>query len=201
MITRESQQMFNFALRMKLQRIALFISGNGSNARNITDFFHQHNEIQVCLMVSSALNERMKEYCEERSISFEMISQVDEAYLSICQQHQIDWIILAGFLKKIPATVIQQFQDRIINIHPALLPRFGGKGMYGKHVHEAVAQSQVAFSGITIHLVNEEFDKGKMLAQFATSLPYSRSAKEIEEVVRALEIKHFPSVIEAVVLQ
>jgi phosphoribosylglycinamide formyltransferase-1 len=95
---------------------------------------------------------------------------------------------------------INAFPERIINIHPALLPSFGGKGMYGKHVHEAVSKSSVSFSGITIHLVNEEFDKGKMLAQFAVALKNPASALDIEEQVRNLEITHFPSVIESILL-
>lgn len=200
MITRESQQMFNFATRMKRQRIALFISGNGSNARNISDFFQNHSEIQVVLILSSAQNPLMKEFCAEHGISFEVITLMESnAYIDVCQTYQIDWVILAGFLKKIPEDFIHQYPNRIINVHPALLPRFGGKGMYGKHVHEAVSKSEVRFSGITIHLVNEEFDKGMVLAQFAFPLQKQLSSSEIEQEVRGLEAKHFPQVIESIV--
>ena len=201
MITRESQQMFNFALRMKRKRIALFISGNGSNARNIIDYFDNHAQIGVSLVLSSAKNELMHTFCKERSILFAEDMGIDgDTYLNYCQEQEIDWVILAGFLKKIPIDFINAFPDRIINIHPALLPNFGGKGMYGKHVHEAVSKSSSRFSGITIHLVNEEFDKGKMLAQFAVVLENPASALEIESQVRDLEMVHFPSVIESILL-
>ena len=201
MITRESQQMFNFALRMKRKRIALFISGNGSNARNIINYFDNHAQISVSLVLSSAKNDLMSNFCSERSIFFAQPAGIEgEAYLKFCQEQEVDWVILAGFLKKIPVSFINAFPERIINIHPALLPSFGGKGMYGKHVHEAVSKSSVSFSGITIHLVNEEFDKGKMLAQFAVALKNPASALDIEEQVRNLEIMHFPSVIESILL-
>jgi phosphoribosylglycinamide formyltransferase-1 len=193
--------MFNFALTMKRIRIALFISGNGSNARNIINYFKNHAQISVSLVLSSAENDLMDAFCAERSILFAHPSGIEgDAYLKYCQEKEIDWVILAGFLKKIPHNFITAFPDRIINIHPALLPNFGGKGMYGKYVHEAVAKSSVRFSGITIHLVNEEFDKGKMLAQFAVSLENPSSSLEIESQVRELEIAHFPSVIESILL-
>ena len=201
MITRESQQMFNFALTMKRIRIALFISGNGSNARNIINYFENHTQISVSLVLSSTENDLMAEFCAERAILFAHPSVIDaDAYLKISQEQEIDWVILAGFLKKIPIDFISAFPDRIINIHPALLPNFGGKGMYGKHVHEAVAKSSVRFSGITIHLVNEEFDKGKMLAQFGVLLTNPLSAQDIEGQVRGLEMAHFPSLIESILL-
>jgi phosphoribosylglycinamide formyltransferase-1 len=191
--------MFNFATRMKLQRIALFISGNGSNARNISDFFKNHLQIRVGLILSSAQNPIMEEFCSEHGISFEVITHIESnAYIEVCQKHQIDWVILAGFLKKIPEDFIHQFPNRIMNVHPALLPRFGGKGMYGKHVHDAVSKSDVRFSGITIHLVNEEFDKGKVIAQFAFPVNKHLSSNEIEREVRSLEAKHFPAIIESV---
>jgi phosphoribosylglycinamide formyltransferase-1 len=193
--------MFNFALRMKRIRIALFISGNGSNARNIINYFDNHTQISVSLVLSSAKNDLMDNFCSERSIFFAQPSGIEgDAYLKFCQEQEVDWVILAGFLKKIPVSFINAYPERIINIHPALLPNFGGKGMYGKHVHEAVSKSSVSFSGITIHLVNEEFDKGKMLAQYSVALKNPASALDIEEQVRNLEIKHFPSVIESILL-
>jgi phosphoribosylglycinamide formyltransferase-1 len=193
--------MFNFALTMKRIRIALFISGNGSNARNIINYFENHAQMSVSLVLSSAQNDLMDEFCAERTILFAHPSGMNgDAYLKYCQKQEIDWVILAGFLKKIPIDFINAFPNRIINIHPALLPNFGGKGMYGKHVHEAVSKSSSRFSGITIHLVNEEFDKGKMLAQFAVALKNPSSAVEIESQVRDLEIVHFPSVIESILL-
>ena len=192
--------MFNFALRMKHQRIALFISGKGSNARNIMQFFQNHGNICVALVLSSTENPEMKAHCKAQQIVFESSARlVLEDYLRICQANQIDWVILAGFLKKVPADLVHLYPNRIINIHPALLPNFGGKGMYGAHVHKAVAASNMHFSGITIHLVNEEFDKGKVLAQFAVALTKPDSPELIEAEVRKLEMKHFPSAIESVI--
>jgi len=192
--------MFNFALRMKHQRIALFISGKGSNARNIIQFFQNHGNICVSLVLSSTENPEMKAYCKAQQVAFESSSNLlFEDYLRICQANQIDWIILAGFLKKVPADLVQLYPHRMINIHPALLPNFGGKGMYGVYVHKAVAASNMHFSGITIHMVNEEFDKGKVLAQFGVSLKNPGSPEYIETEVRKLEMKHFPSVIESVI--
>jgi phosphoribosylglycinamide formyltransferase-1 len=186
---------------MKRIRIALFISGNGSNARNIINYFANHAQISVSLVLSSAKNELMDSFCSEQSIPFAQPLGIEgDAYLNWCRDQEVDWVILAGFLKKIPSSFINAFPERIINIHPALLPNFGGKGMYGHYVHEAVAKSSAQFSGITIHLVNEEFDKGKMLAQFAVALGNPTAALEIEGQVRALEIAHFPSVIESVLL-
>ena len=200
MNTRESQQMCNFALRMKFQRIALFISGKGSNARNIMRYFQNHPDISVSLVLSTVENTEMHQLCLERGITFEQSGTFDsDTYLSICSTHQIDWVILAGFLKKIPAAFVGAYPNRVINIHPALLPNFGGKGMYGAHVHKAVAEARMPFSGISIHFVNEEFDKGKLLAQFAVALPHLASAERIEQEVRSLEIKHFPTVIEQVI--
>jgi phosphoribosylglycinamide formyltransferase-1 len=192
--------MFNFALRMKHQRIALFISGKGSNARNIIQFFQNHGNICVSLVLSSTENPEMKAHCKAQQVAFESSSNLlFEDYFRICQANQIDWIILAGFLKKVPADLVQLYPHRMINIHPALLPNFGGKGMYGVYVHKAVAASKMHFSGITIHMVNEEFDKGKVLAQFAVSLKNPSSPEYIETEVRKLEMKHFPSVIESVI--
>ena len=192
--------MFNFATRMKFQRIALFISGKGSNARNIMKYFRNHRDIAVSLVLSSAENLEMKALCQELNIAFESLSTLDmDAYLRTCHTHHIDWIVLAGFLKKIPAALVEAYPNRIMNIHPALLPSFGGKGMYGAHVHKAVAAAKKQFSGITIHLVNEEFDKGKVLAQFAVSLNHPLEAQNIEQQVRGLEMKHFPEVLEEVI--
>ncbi len=185
---------------MKHQRIALFISGKGSNARNIIQFFQNHGNICVSLVLSSTENPEMKAHCKAQQVAFESSSNLlFEDYFRICQANQIDWIILAGFLKKVPADLVQLYPHRMINIHPALLPNFGGKGMYGVYVHKAVAASKMHFSGITIHMVNEEFDKGKVLAQFAVSLKNPSSPEYIETEVRKLEMKHFPSVIESVI--
>lgn len=185
---------------MTRQRIALFISGKGSNARNIMHYFKNHPDISISLLLSTAENLEMKENCDRLNVAYEQSGSFDTGdYLKICRDHQIDWVILAGFLRKIPATFVDSYTNRIINIHPSLLPNFGGKGMYGAHVHRAVAAANRSFSGITIHLVNEEFDQGKILAQFAIALSRPVTAEHIEQEVRNLEMKHFPIVVEEVI--
>ncbi len=183
--------MLNFVDEMQTQ-IIIFISGAGSNAREIIRYFDENEAINVCGVVSSKENLEMAEFCQTHHVQFTHLPGHDfSAYLNFCMQQQAQWIILAGFLKKIPSELIAAYPDKIINIHPSLLPNFGGAGMYGQKVHLAVAAADQAFSGISIHLVNEEFDKGKLLFQHAQKLPKNASAKEIETIVRSLEIKYF----------
>lgn len=183
--------MLNFVDEMQTQ-IIIFISGAGSNAREIIRYFSGNEAINVCGVISSKENLEMAQFCETHNVPFKHISGQDfSAYLNYCQLTKAKWIILAGFLKKIPSELIEAFPDKIINIHPSLLPNFGGAGMYGQKVHQAVAAAGQAFSGISIHLVNEEFDKGKLLFQHAQKLPENASALEIETIVRSLEKKHF----------
>jgi phosphoribosylglycinamide formyltransferase-1 len=183
--------MLNFVAQMQTQ-IIIFISGAGSNAREIIRYFNENEAINVCGVVSSKENETMASFCEERQVPFANLEGQDfSAYLKFCLEQNAQWVILAGFLKKIPSELLEAFPNRIINIHPALLPNYGGAGMYGKKVHAAVAEAQENFSGITIHLVNEEFDKGKMLFQHAVRLPEKASPEQIENAVRALELAHF----------
>jgi phosphoribosylglycinamide formyltransferase-1 len=115
--------------------------------------------------------------------------------------HRIDWIVLAGFLWLVPLSLIRAFPDKIVNIHPALLPKYGGKGMYGARVHEAVVEAKETSTGMTIHLVNEEYDKGKIIFQASCSLTPNDTAAEVAHKVQALEHAHFASVIEKLILK
>jgi phosphoribosylglycinamide formyltransferase-1 len=183
--------MLNFVTQMHTQ-IIIFISGGGSNAREIIRYFSSNEAINVCGVISSKENETMALFCEEQQVPFVNLKGQDfSAYLNFCLKQNAQWVILAGFLKKIPFALLEAYPDRIINIHPSLLPNYGGAGMYGKKVHEAVAAAQESFSGISIHLVNEEFDKGKLLFQHAVKLPEIASPEQIESSVRALELTHF----------
>jgi phosphoribosylglycinamide formyltransferase-1 len=183
--------MLNFVAQMQTQ-IIIFISGAGSNAREIIRYFNGNEAINVCGVISSKENEAMASFCEEQQVPFvNLVGQDFSAYLNFCLKQNAQWVILAGFLKKIPSELLNAYPDRIINIHPSLLPNYGGAGMYGKKVHEAVAAAQESFSGISIHLVNEEFDKGKLLFQHAVKLPENASPEQIESSVRALELTHF----------
>ena len=175
-----------------ITRIILFISGGGSNARQIISYFEGNERIMVVGLLSSKPNEEMQKFCTNHSVAFYDMSGKDfSSYLKIAQDLNANWIVLAGFLKKVPVELISAFPNRIINIHPSLLPNYGGAGMYGKHVHKAVSDANEAFSGISIHLVNEEFDKGLILFQHAVVLSNGANSVEIETKVRALEHAHF----------
>jgi len=116
-------------------------------------------------------------------------------------KQEADYVVLAGFLLKIPSNIIEAFPNKIINIHPALLPKYGGKGMYGMHVHNAVKENNEPETGITIHFVNENYDEGAIIFQATTKLESSDSAEDIAQKIHTLEYKHFPKVIESVILQ
>lgn len=183
--------MLNFIAQMQEQLI-LFISGGGSNARQIVHYFKDNERVKVVGVLSSKPNFEMEKFCEDHDLPFFNLHGKDFTdYLQICYELSAGWVILAGFLKKIPAAFIQAFPERMINIHPSLLPNYGGAGMYGQHVHRAVSAANELFSGISIHLVNEEFDKGKLLFQHAVALTPYMDAADIEQKVRALEIMHF----------
>ena len=183
--------MLNFVAEMQEQLI-LFISGGGSNARQIINYFNENERVNVVGVLSSKANSEMEAFCEGHRLPFyNLLGKDFSDYLQICQALGASRVILAGFLKKLPTAFIAAFPDKIINIHPSLLPNYGGAGMYGQHVHRAVSAANEAFSGISIHLVNEEFDKGKLLYQHAVALPQNATASAVEAEVRALEKQFF----------
>ena len=182
--------------------IAIFVSGAGSNAKNLIHFFSHKQTIK--LILSEKSNPVLEKLCIDANIRFLQIDRVQSAdadfLIEICHQHKIQLIVLAGFLKKIPEKLIQQYPEQIVNIHPSLLPKFGGKGMYGDHVHNAVIESQEKNSGITIHLVNEEYDKGKILSQFSVPVAQNETVETLREKIKKLEHTHFPQVIQNLLL-
>jgi phosphoribosylglycinamide formyltransferase-1 len=182
--------------------IAVFISGAGSNAKNLIHFFSQKQTIK--LILSEKSNPVLEKLCIDANIRFLQIDKVQSTdadfLIEICHQHKIQLIVLAGFLKKIPEKLIQQYPEQIVNIHPSLLPKFGGKGMYGDHVHNAVIESQEKESGITIHLVNEEYDKGKILSQFSVPVAQNETVETLREKIRELEHTYLPQVIQTLLL-
>ena len=179
-------------------KIAILASGAGSNAANIIQHF-KNTPVQISLIACNKADAGVFQIAKDNKIDSILLTKenfkTSDQFVNELQQRQIDLVILAGFLWLVPTNLVKAFADRIINIHPALLPKFGGKGMYGHFVHEAVHEAQEVESGITIHLVNEEFDKGKILFQAKASVE-NCSASEIEQKVRALEIEHFPKAIE-----
>ncbi len=186
-----------------MKHIVIFASGGGSNAENIIDFFQTKITAKVTHVLTNNEHAKVLKRCKKRKVN-SLIFKKDEFFttdkvLNFLKK-EADLIILAGFLWKIPEKIVKYFPDRIINIHPALLPKYGGKGMYGMYVHQAVKKNKEAETGITIHYVNENYDEGAVIFQAKTFLEASDSPKEIAEKVHELEYKFYPAVIEKVIL-
>ena len=184
-----------------MKNIALFASGNGTNVQRIAEYFAEHENICIKLIVCNNAKAYVLERAENLGIKSYLINDKESFYhsdivLEILQENNIDFIILAGFLWLIPNAVIEAYPDKIINIHPALLPKYGGKGMYGRHVHEAVVANKEAESGITIHYVNQHYDEGKIIFQAKCPLSLEDTPEDVARKVHALEHKYFPKVIE-----
>jgi len=182
-----------------VKKIAIFASGGGSNAESIINYFKGHSSIDVSLIVSNKEKAFVLKRAKKHNIPSVYISNKDfksgELVLEKLIEHDIEYIILAGFLLLIPRTLTQKFPNRILNIHPALLPNYGGKGMYGQHVHQAVFNNFEKESGMTIHLVNEKYDEGKILFQVKVDLKVTDTPDVIAAKVLKLEHKHYPEVI------
>lgn len=181
-------------------RIAIFASGNGSNAEAIVQYFKGHPSISVALVLSNNAEALVLERAKKWGISAKGFTRDDYKQPGKVLQHlsveNITHIVLAGFLWLVPDYLIKFYPDKIINIHPALLPKFGGKGMYGNRVHEAVKQAGEKETGITIHLVNEHYDDGRVLFQQSCPIETHHSANDIAQCVQTLEHKYYPAVIE-----
>ena len=181
------------------KKIALLASGKGSNAKNISTFFKDSENISVELICSNNSASPLFDFCKKNNISYHLIDTATknsfEKLLLLFKKTKIDYIILCGFLLKIPCSIISKYKNKIINIHPSLLPKYGGKGMYGLRVHKAVVLNNEKKSGITIHFVNEEYDKGAIIFQKEYALSLSETAESLSEAVQKLEHKHFPSII------
>ncbi|MFM7595987.1 MAG: formyltransferase family protein [Flavobacteriales bacterium] len=179
-------------------KLIIFISGKGSNARNLVRYFKKHKQIQVHGIISSKQNPELFSYCAENQLFYAEYATWDEApLLALLNTIGCDLIVLAGFLKKISPSLVAAYPNRIINIHPSLLPKYGGAGMYGRRVHEAVHKHQETQTGITIHLVNEHYDEGKILEQHTCTLASEDTPNDIEAKVRELELAFFPKAIES----
>jgi phosphoribosylglycinamide formyltransferase-1 len=168
-------------------------------------FFRNHSKIEVALVVSNNSHSPLLSTCESHNIPTIICSNnevADSNYLQdVCTSFRIDFIVLAGFLRKIPESFVKAFSERIFNIHPSLLPKFGGSGMYGDHVHNAVLEAGESISGITIHLVNEEYDRGKILAQFECPINQAADIHSLKAKIRALEHENYGKVIANYILK
>ena len=197
---------FSNNLKMKKQfKLAIFASGTGSNAENIIRNFKSHPNIRIVCVCFNRKHAGVKNKAENLGIETQYIpndwfwqSDLLSDYL---KSKSVNCIVLAGFLKLVPTNIIQEYSDRILNIHPALLPKYGGKGMYGMHVHEAVVDNKEKETGITIHLVNEEYDKGEIIFQKKFPVTNADDAESVSRKIRKTEHKYFPNVIENFLLK
>ncbi|MBN8691595.1 MAG: phosphoribosylglycinamide formyltransferase [Bacteroidetes bacterium] len=180
---------------------AIFASGGGTNAENIIKYFANDTRIKIKLIFTNNENAgvvaRAEKYKKNvQIISKDSLNNYADQLIDFLKTEKIDLIILAGFLLKIPEAFVKAFPNKIINIHPSLLPKFGGKGMYGMHVHQAVIQSGETESGITIHFVNEEYDKGEIILQAKCLVEKSDTAETLAAKIHELEMENFPKAIE-----
>lgn len=187
-----------------MKNIAIFASGEGTNAQNIIDYFKDSDIASVQLIVSNnpkanvlnrAKDAKIKTYIIERQPFYESSELVDHL-----KNLKIDLIVLAGFLWKVPENLVQAFPHKIINIHPALLPKFGGKGMYGMHVHKAVVEAKETESGISIHFVDANYDEGRIIGQHRCNIEPTDSPERVAEKIRQLETEFFPKEIHKLLL-
>ena len=190
--------------KKNMKNLAVFASGSGTNAENIAKYFAGNQSVKVVLAVSNnplaGVHARMNRLGIP-SVNFSNREFADgDKIVEKLAEYQTDWIILAGFLKKIPETIRNAYPGKVINIHPALLPNYGGKGMYGMRVHEAVVAAGDGESGITIHYVNENYDEGQIIFQASCPVLPSDTPEDVASKVHALEYIHYPEVIETLAL-
>jgi phosphoribosylglycinamide formyltransferase-1 len=182
-----------------MKKIAVFASGAGSNARRIMEAFRASDSVKVALVVCNNPGAGVIAFADEAGVPVLMLDRTrflkGDGHLEDLRKAGIDWIVLAGFLWKVPPILVEAYRGRIVNIHPALLPKYGGKGMYGRHVHEAVIRAGEKESGITIHLVDEQYDHGQTLFQARTPVEPGETPESLAEKIHRLEHLHYPEVI------
>lgn len=187
-----------------MNNIAIFASGSGTNAQNLIEYFNYgkgRNTASVKTVICNKPGAYVLVRAEKLNVPYSVMNKEELTHssaklLELLKQHNIDYIILAGYLLKIPSELIAEYPDRIINIHPALLPSYGGKGMYGHHVHEAVVAAGEKESGITIHLVDEKYDNGRTLFQARCEVAPTDTPDDVAAKIHLLEQSHFPTVVE-----
>ncbi len=187
-----------------MEKLALFASGSGSNAERIADYFKPSKKIGVEIILTNNPAAFVLKRAEKLNIPSFIFSRDDlyqsDKVLKILAEHEISWIILAGFLWLIPQNLLRAYSGRILNIHPALLPKHGGKGFYGMKVHEAVIAANEKESGITIHTVDERYDEGQILFQAKCSVSPEETPDSLATKIHELEYRYYPEVIERVCL-
>ena len=188
-----------------MKRIVIFASGSGTNAENIIKYFKANKLAEVTHVFSNKISAKVLKRAADlhiKAVHFDRESFYNNNdVLHIIKDANPDLIVLAGFLWKFPENIIESFPNKIINIHPALLPKYGGKGMYGKYVHEAIIKNQEKESGITIHYVNENYDEGGIIFQASTEILSNDTPDDVAAKIHKLEYEHFPKVIEKVLFK
>lgn len=183
-----------------MKRIVIFASGSGTNAENLIKFFHNRENASVIQVLTNNPHAKVLDRCKKLNVSAlsfnRMAFSKSKDVLNILKASKPDLIVLAGFLWKMPEFILNEFPNKVINIHPALLPKFGGKGMYGMHVHEAVVNNKEKETGITIHYVNEHYDDGATIFQEKCDVLPSDTADDVATKIHKLEMEHFPKVVD-----
>ncbi len=186
-----------------MKRIVIFASGSGSNAENIIKYFQKNNIANVIRVLSNKKDAKVLDRSNSLNVSCMYFSRNDfydsDKVLNLLVE-EADFIVLAGFLWRVPENIIKLFSKKIVNIHPALLPKYGGKGMYGMHIHNTVVANKEKETGITIHYVNENYDEGAVILQKKVSVDESDTPESIAKKIHLLEYKYFPKVIEEILL-
>lgn len=185
--------------------IAIFVSGSGSNCENIIQYFQHNKQVHIALVVSNCSDAYALVRAKKLNVPTAVLPKADfnnkDKVLKLMADYRIDFIVLAGFLLMIPDWLISVYQRRMINLHPALLPKFGGMGMYGHHVHEAVRKANETETGMTVHWVSTVCDGGEIIAQFRTPITPDDTPGDIADKEHILEMEHFPRVIETILRQ
>ena len=187
-----------------MKRLAIFVSGGGTNLQRIADYFSTNPNVEICLVVSNNADAYALQRAKNLSIPSEVIDRPtfkSAEFVARLKNLNIDLIVLAGFLWLVPQTLINAFPNKIINIHPALLPKYGGKGFYGEHVHKAVIAAHEKESGITIHYANEKYDSGDIILQAKVDIDKNDTPDTLAAKIHKLEYKHYPEVIEKLLNQ
>lgn len=185
-------------IRLIMKKILIFASGSGTNAENIIKYFTGNEKVEVVAVFTNNPDAKVLDRAKKHNISTDIFTKEElfgSKVLQKINQVQPDLIVLAGFLLKFPANIITAFPDKIINIHPALLPKYGGKGMYGMNVHKAVVENRESETGISIHFVNEHYDEGGIVFQKSVALKGIESPEEVANKIHELEQQYFPEVI------
>ncbi|TVR82343.1 MAG: phosphoribosylglycinamide formyltransferase [Chitinophagaceae bacterium] len=191
-------------ITIKKQKITIFASGEGTNANVLFKYFSNHPKIIINLLICNNSGANVIRKAEAAGIPFEIINKKDieqDKLTETLARYNTDWIVLAGFMLKIPLNVINRFRKKIINIHPSLLPAYGGKGMYGNHVHKAVLENLEIETGISIHLVDEEYDTGRILFQKKIKIEKDETVDSLSSKVKSAEHLYYPEIVENHILK